>query len=104
MRLTIEALDAWWPPTLTPEPVLAHTVRVMHDRGGEPEHAPLDRAERGDIADGSLGERSHQLEVLLLRHYDLRADRAPVLEAGPRACPPDVGSGQADPRRTDGFA
>ena len=33
-----------------------------------------------------------------------KADRAPVVEARPRACPPNIGSGQAGPRRTDGIA
>jgi hypothetical protein len=31
-------------------------------------------------------------------------DRAPVLEAGSRACPPFFDSGQAGPRRTSGIA
>jgi hypothetical protein len=33
-----------------------------------------------------------------------KTDRAPAFEAGPRACPPVFGSGQADPRRTSGIA
>jgi hypothetical protein len=31
-------------------------------------------------------------------------DRAPAVEASLRACPPILGSGQADPRRMSGFA
>jgi hypothetical protein len=33
-----------------------------------------------------------------------KVDRAPVVEAGLRACPPDFGSGQVGPRRMNGFA
>ena len=31
-------------------------------------------------------------------------DRAPISVKGPRACPPFLGSGQAGPRRMNGFA
>jgi hypothetical protein len=35
---------------------------------------------------------------------EAKADRAPVLEEGPWACPPRLGSFQASPRRMDGVA
>ena len=43
----IDALDAWCPPTLTPEAVATDPVGVVDHRGGEPAHPLLDEA-RGD--------------------------------------------------------
>ncbi len=46
MMLTIEAEEAWWPPTLTPDGRLPHAVGVVDDARGEPEHAVLHRFEQ----------------------------------------------------------
>ena len=46
---TIDALDAWCPPTLTPDRVLPHPVGVVHDRRRQPQHALLDAVEDREI-------------------------------------------------------
>ena len=43
---TIDADEAWWPPTFTPDGVRAHPVGVVDDRRREPQHAVLHRLER----------------------------------------------------------
>ncbi len=43
MMLTIEAEDAWWPPTFTPELRRAHLVGVVDDAHRQPQHTALDR-------------------------------------------------------------
>ena len=40
---TIDADDAWWPPTFTPDGVCADPVGVVDDRRRQPQHAVLDR-------------------------------------------------------------
>src|ERR687895_160277 len=48
-----------------------------------------------------LGQLPDYVDVL---GHGGKMDRAPVVEARPRACPPIFGSGQAGPRRTSGIA
>ena len=45
MIVTMEALDAWWPPDLEPGRVGAHPVGVVDDRGRQPQDALLDLAQ-----------------------------------------------------------
>ena len=60
----IDAEDAWWPPTLTPDRRLADAVGVVDDRGGEPEHAVLDRLEQAI----SVAAGEHSCEFVRRRH------------------------------------
>ena len=46
---TIDALDAWCPPTLTPDRVSPDPVGVVHDRRRQPQHALLDAVEDREI-------------------------------------------------------
>jgi hypothetical protein len=102
--------------------VLAHAVGVVDDRRGEPQHAALDRPQRVEIRRrGRRRGRCRSLRTTQRMRSShpwrapvslddaplaevLEADRAPVLEIRPRACPLVIGSGQADPRRTSGIA
>ena len=46
---TIDALEAWWPPTLTPLAFGRHAVGVMDDGGGQPQDATLDLVEDVEV-------------------------------------------------------
>ena len=57
---TIDALDAWWPPTFTPDAVRPHAVGVVDDRRREPQHAALDLVEHLEVdVWGRGGRRGH---------------------------------------------
>ena len=49
ISVTIDADDAWWPPTFSSSPLRPLAVRVVDDPDGEPQHAPLDRGERREV-------------------------------------------------------
>ena len=55
MMLTIDADDAWWPPTFTPEGVSRTLLAWWIDARGEPQHAPLHGVEdvQGAIGRGT---------------------------------------------------
>ena len=46
---TIDALEAWWPPTFTPERFGPHVVGVVDDRRRQPQHALLHAVEDGEL-------------------------------------------------------
>ena len=56
MMLTIDADDAWWPPTFTPDAVVRTLFGVVDDPRGEPQHPRLDRLEHLEIDVAGAGD------------------------------------------------
>ena len=65
MMETSEALEAWWPPTLTPSPVLRVVVGGVDDADREPEHAPLDRRQHVQVHGRARGHGGPGTQIQL---------------------------------------
>ena len=57
---TIDALEAWWPPTLIPLGFRPHAVGVVDDGGGQPQDAALDLVEDVEVGLRSVGAGLHR--------------------------------------------
>jgi hypothetical protein len=59
--VTIDADDAWWPPTLSSSSLRPLAVREVDDPDRQPEHTSLDRRQRIELhAVPDLSDRAHE--------------------------------------------